>query len=611
MKYSLSVGSSVEGLKYARAMQQNLQYEAVVTVWPQGIFRPSNFPLEDLLSTVANHDFGAFIFLPEDVLILRGQREAVVRDNVLFELGLFFGRLGRQRAFLLKPRGEEMHLPSDLAGLTPAEFDLNESNPQAGIGAASTAILTQMEKIGCRSATGTAPVFEPAQRYDREAAILHSVATAERKPLLRGRQYMRIDAIKPSGDVAIVERFLDVVALSDEPVREIPVTFKSRSGRSANWRCESQTPAQEVRWEWRVAEETRAEGVFIFDPPLGKTQPISFRTERHVFNGFSFTRAERLELTNGKDAEESTRFSVRHVYDAVSLQITFPETRFPARFRVTAWEKDRPDDLSGSGRIPQSVAELFRRDDRESAFAGECLTAWPETRNVTLTLAKALPGVFYEINWELPEEAPPQFTTAQLGFTEEMGRRLLGLRSVPVRVDAVTEALQTVRERIVDLMGGQRDDALCVVLYVYDRQKAGLACVATLNADRMEANWRNHLYKPGRHIVGMAFRNRAISTYTHPTSPADLDAYELAPGEEPSEKPCAAICVPLFYAGSRERSLAVLCVASTSPTTPLANLCARPQDVARLETVFADWYERALAAAVGVIPTARFWCGEA
>src|ERR1035438_7742056 len=199
MKYSLSVGSSVEGLKYARAMQQNLQYEAVVTVWPQGIFRPSNFPLEDLLSTVANHDFGAFIFLPEDVLILRGQREAVVRDNVLFELGLFFGRLGRQRAFLLKPRGEEMHLPGEPAVLAPAEFDLNESNPQAGIGAASTAILTQMEKIGCRSATGTAPVFEPAQRYDREAAILHSVATAERKPLLRGRQYMRIDATPDQG----------------------------------------------------------------------------------------------------------------------------------------------------------------------------------------------------------------------------------------------------------------------------------------------------------------------------------------------------------------------------------------------------------------------------
>src|SRR5262249_30788210 len=159
-------------------LQQNLQYEAVVTVWPQGIFRPGNYPLDDLLSTVAKHDFGAFIFLPEDILFLRGQRQAVVRDNVLFELGLFFGRLGRQRAFLLKPRGEEMHLPSDLAGLTPAEFDLNDGNPQAGIGAASTDILAQMERTGVRSAAA-APSSLDAQRYDREDAILNAVAAAD------------------------------------------------------------------------------------------------------------------------------------------------------------------------------------------------------------------------------------------------------------------------------------------------------------------------------------------------------------------------------------------------------------------------------------------------
>jgi hypothetical protein len=590
MKYSLFVGSSVEGLKYARALQQNLRYEASVTVWPQGIFRPSNYPLDDLLSTVGKHDFGAFIFLPEDILILRGQRQAVVRDNVLFELGLFFGRLGRQRAFLLKPRGEEMHLPSDLAGLTPAEFDLDENNPQAGIGAASTDILAQMERTGVRPATA-APSSLEAQRYDREAALLNAVATAERKPLVRCRQYMRIDAIKPSGDVAIIERFNDVVAISDEPVRELPVTFSSRSGRPANWRCESMTPAQEVRWEWRVQDATRAEGAFIFNPPVGKAQPVSFRTERHVFNGVTFTRTERLDATNGKDAEESARFALRHVYDAVSLQITFPETRFPARFRVTAWEKGQPA-------------------DRESAFANEGLTAWPETRNVTLTLPKPLPGVKYEINWELPDEAPPQFTTSQLGFTEEMSRRLLGLRVVPVRVDSVTHALRAVREQIVKLINGQDEDGLFVALYVYDRQKAGLSCVATLNADRMEANWQNHLYKPGRHIVGIAFRNRAINAYTRPTSTTELDAYELAPGEEPSEQPQAAISIPLFYAGRRERSLAVLCVASTSPTTQLAGLSTRPQVITQLETAFTDWYEHVLAGAVGVIPTAQFWgCG--
>src|SRR5262249_48097869 len=156
-------------------------------------------------------------------------------------------------------------------------------------------------------------------------------------------------------------------------------------------------------WEWRRLDATRAEGAFIFDPPIGKVQPVSFRTERHVFNGVTFTRAERLDATNNKDTEESARFSLRHVYDAGSLQITLPETRFPSRFRITAWEKGQPADHGGSGRSAQNAPEGLRRNDRESAFAGEGLTAWPETRNVTLTLPKPLPGVTYEINWELPD----------------------------------------------------------------------------------------------------------------------------------------------------------------------------------------------------------------
>src|ERR1700694_1413537 len=127
---------------------------------------------------------------------------------------------------------------------------------------------------------------------------------------------MRTDSIKPSGDVAIVERFLDVVALGDDPVDELPVSFRSRSGRPANWRCESLTPAQEVNWEWRKKEETEAEGAFVFHPSLGRSVPVSYKTERHVFNGFAFSRSERLETTKGTDPDEHARVFLRHIYDS-------------------------------------------------------------------------------------------------------------------------------------------------------------------------------------------------------------------------------------------------------------------------------------------------------
>src|SRR4029453_17942183 len=44
------------------------------------------------------------------------------RDNVVFELGLFTGRLGRDRAFILMPKNSDFHLPTDLLGVSTATF---------------------------------------------------------------------------------------------------------------------------------------------------------------------------------------------------------------------------------------------------------------------------------------------------------------------------------------------------------------------------------------------------------------------------------------------------------------------------------------------------------
>ena len=133
-KPRLFIGSSVEGLPVARAIKAELDYDMEVTVWSQGVFKLSHSHLEDLSVVLENSDFASFVFLPEDKLEIRGEEKTTVRDNVVFELGLFYGKLGRDKVSYIMPRGYDLHLPSDLTGVTGGTFEYPNTNMQASVG---------------------------------------------------------------------------------------------------------------------------------------------------------------------------------------------------------------------------------------------------------------------------------------------------------------------------------------------------------------------------------------------------------------------------------------------------------------------------------------------
>jgi tetratricopeptide (TPR) repeat protein len=154
MKSNMFIGSSVEGLSVAYAVQQNLEFNAEVTVWSQGIFHLSNSALDSLIEVLNRTDFGIFVFTPDDIVTMRGEQNKAVRDNVLFELGLFVGRLGKERSFVLLPRGEkDFHLPTDLIGVAPGEYDADrlDKNYQAATGPVCHQIRAVMNKLGSLS----------------------------------------------------------------------------------------------------------------------------------------------------------------------------------------------------------------------------------------------------------------------------------------------------------------------------------------------------------------------------------------------------------------------------------------------------------------------------
>lgn len=158
---SMFIGSSAEGLPIAEAIQLNLDYSCEVTIWSQGVFGLGQGTLEALVDRLNDFDFAALILTPDDVTISRDAVEQSPRDNVLLELGLFIGALGRERSFIVYDRGASMKLPSDLAGVTPATYQKHSSgNMQSSLGAATTLIKGTIERLGKRSQKISAEVDE-------------------------------------------------------------------------------------------------------------------------------------------------------------------------------------------------------------------------------------------------------------------------------------------------------------------------------------------------------------------------------------------------------------------------------------------------------------------
>ena len=122
-KIRVFIISSAEALEIARTIQNAFDHDPFnVAVWTDGVFRASHYSIESLERALDQSDVAIAVAQPDDITESRGERLATPRDNVIFELGFFMGRLGRHRALLVEPRGEEIKLPTDLAGINTITY---------------------------------------------------------------------------------------------------------------------------------------------------------------------------------------------------------------------------------------------------------------------------------------------------------------------------------------------------------------------------------------------------------------------------------------------------------------------------------------------------------
>lgn len=116
MKSRIFIGSSSEGLPVAQRIKEFFEPEYECYIWNDGVFKYNEGFLETLVKSASLFDFGFMVFAADDMSRIRHHEYSTTRDNVLFEYGLFLGRVGLDRAFVLIEEG--VKIPSDLQGVT-------------------------------------------------------------------------------------------------------------------------------------------------------------------------------------------------------------------------------------------------------------------------------------------------------------------------------------------------------------------------------------------------------------------------------------------------------------------------------------------------------------
>ena len=232
-KHKVFLGSSGESKWLAREIEGSLQdFDTVeVDAWYHfGSWSAGASTLESLEHRLRECDFAVLVLSDDDLTQSRDNPlRPSPRDNVVFELGLFMGRFGRDRAFFFFPNTRDFKMPSDLYGITAFPYNLpDRQRAQQVVSPACTKIVRQIEEVARQqSAMG----MQVRRRLELRVQF----------PQDHGRSSDRLDHLL-SGEVSILKVLL---AIDDDRVQDLRVYF------------DPQINLQKSTWTYREDEHGR------------------------------------------------------------------------------------------------------------------------------------------------------------------------------------------------------------------------------------------------------------------------------------------------------------------------------------------------------------------
>jgi hypothetical protein len=124
MRPLVFIGSTSEQKRIAEKLFSSIEDFTQPRLWAHDVFKPSETTISSLMKETKTSQFAVLLITPDDKVEVRGEEYASPRDNVIFELGLFMGALGANKAFLVRPKtARGLKLPTDLAGVAFVTYD--------------------------------------------------------------------------------------------------------------------------------------------------------------------------------------------------------------------------------------------------------------------------------------------------------------------------------------------------------------------------------------------------------------------------------------------------------------------------------------------------------
>ena len=316
------VGSASESLRIAEAISNNLREVAFVKPWTKG-FSLSQYTIEDLVKKAPTYDFAIFVLSGDDVRESRGVEARVPRDNVIFETGLFTGVLGRERVFVVKQRDANVQLPSDLLGLTVADYLTPPTNDiddwETALGYATSRIREAIEQLKAKPHVGTAAkegsLKDAAEYFDQLLIERYGVSaqlssTSITVSDLDGSATIRrkLEGIKVSGIAVKIDQIPGRIApsASDGRITQYPTLIKKIDFRKP------------VYMNHLTKKDDLSEFAVVIKGSLTQADPqLDIEYESSVTKSFLMTREEVEKLYHDQNFK----------YEYISLKTEMPTTK--------------------------------------------------------------------------------------------------------------------------------------------------------------------------------------------------------------------------------------------------------------------------------------------